>query len=95
MSKKPAHPRRPSRAWISFSYISFGASLALVGGGIIALPLDWQLRGCFAAGMVAVIWSSVMLGDAMPRTSRRAARLTVTNNKEPECGPAETASETN
>jgi hypothetical protein len=94
MSRYLAYADRPSRAWISFSYICFGASLALVGG-IIALPLDWQLRGCLAVGMVVVIWSSFLLANAMPQTSRCAMRLTVTNDKEPECGPAERAIETN
>jgi hypothetical protein len=95
MSRYLAYADRPSRAWISFSYICFGASLALVGSGIIALPLDWQLRGCLAVGMVVVIWSSFMLANAMSQTSRRAMRLTVTNDKEPEYGPAERAIETN
>jgi len=38
MTEHLTHVDRPAGAWISFSYISFGASLLMVGGGIFALP---------------------------------------------------------
>jgi hypothetical protein len=75
MTQHPAHTDRPTGAWISFSYISFGASLAFVGGGIIALPLDLQLRCYLAIGFAGVICSSFMLGNAMaPRLRRTNAQ---------------------
>ena len=38
MTEHLTHVDRPAGAWISFSYISFGASLLMAGGGIFALP---------------------------------------------------------
>jgi hypothetical protein len=61
MSQHLTHLDRPTSAWISFSYISFGASLLLVGGGVFALPLDWWVRAYFAMGMAMVVQSSFTL----------------------------------
>jgi hypothetical protein len=61
MSQNPSHPDRPTSAWISFSYISFGASLLLVAGGIYALPLDWWVRAYLAMGVTMVVQSSFTL----------------------------------
>jgi hypothetical protein len=38
MTEHLSHVDWPAGAWISFSYISFGASLLMVGGGSFALP---------------------------------------------------------
>jgi hypothetical protein len=61
--------QRPS-VWISLLHMTFGLSFVLLGGGIVALPLDWQLRGGFAAGLVALVWSSLTLADTMTLLSR-------------------------
>lgn len=53
---------RPSGAWVSFSYIAFASSLVLVGGGIVGLPLPWELRLCLAVGFAIVAGSSAMFG---------------------------------
>jgi hypothetical protein len=90
MTQHPAHTDRPTGAWISFSYISFGASLAFVGGGIIALPLDLQLRCYLAIGFASVICSSFMLGNAMAPRSRP----TTWQGREPSGGRAERGTET-
>jgi hypothetical protein len=52
---------RPTGAWVSFSYVSLGASILMVGGGIFALPLDWWIRAYFAMGMVMVVQSCFTL----------------------------------
>ncbi|WP_284418014.1 MULTISPECIES: hypothetical protein [unclassified Bradyrhizobium] len=54
--------------------MTFAVCFALVGGGIVALPLDWQLRGGFAAGLVALVWSSCTLADTMALLSRGGRR---------------------
>ena len=61
MSEHLNHLDRPTGAWISFSYISFAASLLLVGGGIFALPLDWWVRAYLAMGVTMVVQSSFTL----------------------------------
>jgi hypothetical protein len=57
MSRHPTCPERPSRAWINFSYISSGASILMVGGGILALSLGWWIRACFAIVMAMAVQS--------------------------------------
>ena len=56
-----SHVERPTGAWLNFSYMSFAASLLMVGGGIFALPLDWWVRAYFAMGMVMVVQSCFTL----------------------------------
>ena len=51
MSQHLTHLERPTSAWVNFSYISFAASVLMVGGGVFALPLDWWVRAYFAMGM--------------------------------------------
>ena len=65
MSQHLNHLDRPTSAWISFSYISFGASLLLVGGGIFALPLDWWVRAYLAMGVTMVVQSSFTLAKTV------------------------------
>ena len=61
MSQNLTRLDRPTGAWICFSYISFGASLLLVAGGIFALPLDWWVRAYLAMGVTMVVQSSFTL----------------------------------
>jgi hypothetical protein len=65
---------RPTGAWISFSYISFGASLLLVAGGIFALPLDWWVRAYLAMGVTMVVQSSFTLAKNI-RDVHEASRM--------------------
>ena len=89
MSPHPAAPERPNRLWISFLHITFGACLVLVGGGIVALPLDWELRSGFAAGLVALVWSSFTLGETMVLISQDPAQRKRRENESPGGGPAQ------
>ena len=78
MSQHLNHLDRPTGAWISFSYISFGASLLLVGGGIFALPLDWWVRAYFAIGMGMLVQSCFTLAKTLRdvhETSRMINRI--------------------
>jgi hypothetical protein len=61
MSQNLTQLDRPTGAWIAFSYISFGVSLFLVGGGIFELPLDWWMRAYLAMGVTMVVQSSFTL----------------------------------
>ncbi|WP_257168546.1 hypothetical protein [Bradyrhizobium sp. SRS-191] len=54
--------------------MTFGISFMLVGGGIVALPLGSQLRSGLAAGLVALVWSSLTLADTMALLSRSPLR---------------------
>ena len=65
MSQHLTHLERPTGAWVNFSYISFAASVLMVGGGIFALPLDWWVRAYFAMGMGMVIQSCFTLAKTL------------------------------
>jgi hypothetical protein len=65
MSRNPTHLERPSGAWINFSYISFGASMLMVGGGIFALSLDWWVRAYFAMGLAMAVQSAFTLAKTV------------------------------
>jgi hypothetical protein len=65
MSQTLAHQERPTSAWVNFSYISFAASVLMVGGGIFALPLDWWIRAYFAMGVAMVVQSAFTLSKTI------------------------------
>ena len=65
MSPQLSHLDRPTSAWVNFSYISFAASVLMIGGGIFALPLDWWIRAYFAMGMGMVIQSCFTLSKTL------------------------------
>ena len=48
-----------SSAWITFVYASFIGSLAMVGGGILFMPLDLWIKGYFAMGVLMLIQSCI------------------------------------
>ncbi|WP_158808465.1 YiaA/YiaB family inner membrane protein [Beijerinckia sp. L45] len=56
---------RPTSAWIAFGYLSFGISIAMVGGGILFLPLDWWVKGYFAMGVLLLVQSCFALAKNM------------------------------
>ena len=74
MSQNLSQFDRPTGAWISFSYISFGASLLLVGGGVFALPLDWWVRAYLAMGVTMVVQSTFTLAKNL-RDVHEASRM--------------------
>ena len=65
MSQSHIHLDRPTGAWVNFSYISFAASVLMVGGGIFALPLDWWVRAYFAMGMAMLVQSTFTLAKTV------------------------------
>ncbi len=65
MSRHLTRLDRPTRAWVNFSYISFAASVSMVGGGIFALPLDCWVRARLAVGMAIVAQSCFMLAKTL------------------------------
>ena len=50
-----------SHSWIVFTYLSFGAALAMVIGGVVLMPLDLQMKGYLAMGVVMLIQSCITL----------------------------------
>ena len=50
-----------SHAWLTFTYISFGASAAMVAAGILYLPLDLWAKGYLAMGVLMLTQSCITL----------------------------------
>ena len=57
--------RPHSRSWTTFSYVSFLASLAMAGLGILLLPVDLATRGYLAMGMAMLVQSSFILAKTL------------------------------
>jgi len=50
-----------SSAWVAFTYASFIGALAMVGAGILFMPIDIWLKGYLAMGIVMLVQSCVTL----------------------------------
>jgi len=54
-----------SAAWVTFTYLSFGASLFMVAVGIYFLPLELWVKGYLAMGVVLLIQSCITMTKTM------------------------------
>jgi len=50
-----------SGAWITFTYASFFASVAMVGAGILFAPIEIWIKAYFAMGAALLIQSCITL----------------------------------
>jgi len=50
-----------SGAWISFTYASFFASVAMVGAGILFAPVEIWIKAYFAMGAALLIQSCITM----------------------------------
>lgn len=53
------HAAHHSQAWVTFTYASFLGSAAMVGLGILFMPLDIWIKGYFAMGVIMLIQSCI------------------------------------
>lgn len=63
-----------SGAWVTFTYASFVAAAAMVGAGIMFLPLDWWAKGYLAMGVLMLVQTSVTMTKTV-RDMHEAAKL--------------------
>ncbi len=63
-----------SNAWLTFTYISFFASAAMVAAGILYLPLDLWAKGYLAMGVLMLTQSCITLTKTL-RDNHEAARF--------------------
>ncbi len=70
----PAPHQPHSSARVSFTYISFAASLAMAALGIVFLPVDLAVRGYMAIGMLLLVQPSIIATKAM-RDQHEGTRL--------------------
>ena len=69
-SKQPPH----APAWIFFVYASFAASLAMITGGIVLLPIDLSMRAFLFMGVLMVVQSCITMTKTQ-RDMHESARL--------------------
>lgn len=50
-----------SAAWVTFTYVSFGASLMMVFFGIYFLPLDLWMKGYLLMGAAMLVQSCIVM----------------------------------
>ena len=60
---KNAQPH--SVAWVAFTYAAFAGSIAMLGIGIVLLPLELSAKGYLIMGVVALIQSCITLTKTM------------------------------
>jgi len=63
-----------SQSWITFTYVSFVAALAMVVSGIVLMPLDLAMKGYLAMGVVMLIQSCITLTKTV-RDNDEAGKL--------------------
>ena len=63
-----------SSAWVTFTYVSFGASAFMVAAGVFFLPVDLWIKGYLTMGIVMLIQSCVTLTKTM-RDVHESGRL--------------------
>ncbi|MDE2361449.1 MAG: hypothetical protein KGM42_02130 [Hyphomicrobiales bacterium] len=63
-----------SSGWKTFTYVSFGASLVMVAGGILFLPIDLWMKGYLAMGAMMLIQSCITVTKTQ-RDIHEAAKL--------------------
>lgn len=56
-----AQPIKHSPAFVTFSYVSFGLSIAMVAGGVFVMPIDHWMKGFLLMGTVMMIQSCIIL----------------------------------
>jgi hypothetical protein len=63
-----------SPAWVVFTYVSFGAALAMVIVGIILMPIELGMKGYLAMGVAMLIQSCITLTKTI-RDNDEAGKL--------------------
>jgi len=61
MNPQTAQISQHSGSWIAFTYASFFASVAMVGGGILFAPIDIWIKAYFAMGSALLIQSAITM----------------------------------
>jgi hypothetical protein len=63
-----------SAAWITFTYVSFGASALMVGIGVYLSGLDLSMKGYLTMGFLMLVQSCITMTKTM-RDVQESSRL--------------------
>ncbi|MGQ0671971.1 MAG: YiaA/YiaB family inner membrane protein [Hyphomicrobium sp.] len=67
-------PSQSTGAWLTFTYLSFGASVFMMGLGIWAMPAELWVKGYLLMGTVFMLGSTFTLAKTV-RDEHEAKRL--------------------
>jgi hypothetical protein len=59
------HTAQHSPAWVTFTYVSFAASVFMVGVGIWLLPLELAMKGYLTMGFLMLTQSCITMTKTM------------------------------
>jgi hypothetical protein len=74
MATQTTSTSQHSGAWITFSYASFFASVAMVGIGILFAPIDIWIKAYFAMGAALLVQSCITMTKTL-RDVHEGAKL--------------------
>jgi hypothetical protein len=74
MATQTASNSQHSGAWITFTYASFFASVAMVGIGILFAPIDIWIKAYFAMGAALLVQSCITMTKTL-RDVHEGAKL--------------------
>ena len=60
--------------WVNFTYASFFGAIAMLGAGIVFLPVDWWTKGFLSMAAVMLIQSSITMTKTV-RDMHEASKL--------------------
>lgn len=67
-------PLKHSSAFVSFCYATFVLSLAMVGGGVLFMPIDYWMKGFLGMGIVMLVQSCIIVTKTI-RDNQEAEKL--------------------
>jgi hypothetical protein len=67
-------PIKHSSAFVGFSYVSFGLSVLMVGGGVFVMPIDHWMKGFLFMGVTMLTQSCIILTKTI-RDNAEAEKL--------------------
>jgi hypothetical protein len=74
MTTETARNTQHSQSWITFTYASFIAAVAMVGAGILFAPIDIWIKGYFAMGAALLVQSCITVTKTL-RDVHEGARM--------------------
>jgi len=71
VSNQPLHH---SSAWVAFTYATFLLSLAMIGAGVVFMPIDTWMKGFLAMAVVLLVQSCITMTKTL-RDIEEAGKL--------------------
>ncbi len=67
-------PLKHSAAWVTFTYATFLLSLAMIGIGVLFMPIDVWMKGFLAMAVILLVQSCITMTKTL-RDNEEAGKL--------------------